>query len=222
MRLRVRQREKPCQPVNKPSQHLLSPENREIRRSAPSNGEGQRPCVKSPADYRGVYAEAHGDLIVNFTHPAAIAGPRLPANTVFTAWGYRVPDLSSVAAIGSIPQWGLLVAVVVAVFKIIPTLRAQTIEGKQQDADTWRSECTALRAELRACEEDCDRRLKKLEADLWGEKRQRVTEQISFINIILQSVDAPELKTMLTALESVEAKIRVQHALEAERNGGGK
>jgi hypothetical protein len=112
-----------------------------------------------------------------------------------------VPEVSSIP-LGSWPQWLLLVVVVMGFAKWLFPWRAD--------------EMRKLRAELKACELDCDRRLKKLEADLWGEKRQRVTEQISFINVILQSVDAPELKTMLKSLESVQAQIRVQHIIESE------
>lgn len=115
-----------------------------------------------------------------------------------------MPNVSGLP-LGTIPQWLLLLIVVLGFIRwLVP----------------WRhDEMRKLRAELKTCEEDCDRRLKQLEAEIWGEKRQRVAEQIAFINIILQSVDAPELKTMLNSLESVQSQIRVQHIIE---NGNGK
>lgn len=44
-----------------------------------------------------------------------------------------------------------------------------------------------------------------LHQELWGDKRQRVQEQISLINTIISTVDAPELKQLLRVLESTEA-----------------
>lgn len=111
----------------------------------------------------------------------------------------NLPDLSTLAT-GSWPQWLLLLVVALGFIKwLIP----------------WKhDEMRKMRAELKECEAECDRRLKKIEADLWGEKKQRVAEQISFINIILQSVDAPELQTMLRTLESVEAHLKLRRDVQ--------
>jgi hypothetical protein len=77
-----------------------------------------------------------------------------------------------------------------------------------------RGEVTHLRNELHECEDQCRREIKSLQNELWGEKRQRVAEQISFINLILNSVDAPELKTLLTTLEKTQ--IHLIQGLPAE------
>jgi hypothetical protein len=61
--------------------------------------------------------------------------------------------------------------------------------------------------ELHKCEDECADKIKKLHEEMWGEKRQRVTEQISLINVILNSVDAPELKTLMKTLESVQRSL---------------
>jgi hypothetical protein len=80
--------------------------------------------------------------------------------------------------------------------------------------DHFAGEIKELRDELRRCEEDCDRRLgiaearmRALEEELWGEKRQRVAEQISLINTIVNTVDAPELKALLKSFESVRTHL---------------
>lgn len=133
------------------------------------------------------------------------------------SWAGTVPQMITAAGILS-----LLGTVILALFKLIPALRAQSLESKQQDIEGWREEARGLRTELKECEEECDRRLKKLEEDLWGEKRQRVAEQISLINTIVASVDAPELKTMLRTLESVQSHMMVTHEtdLAADKEGG--
>lgn len=119
-----------------------------------------------------------------------------------------MPDLSTIP-FGSWPQWLLLVVVALGFIRwLIP----------------WRhDEMRKLRAELNECKVECEKRIvivedkaKKVEADLWSEKRQRVQEQISFINIIMQSVENPELKKMLKSLESMEAQIRVKGIIEDE------
>lgn len=121
--------------------------------------------------------------------------------------------------LGTVPQWALLAAVVLGLFKLIPAIRAQSLESKQQDIEGWREEAHSLRAKLEECEEDCDRRLKKLEAELWGEKRQRVAEQISLVNVIIESVNAPELKAMLRTLESVQSHLMLSERVEGMEGG---
>jgi molecular chaperone DnaK (HSP70) len=70
-----------------------------------------------------------------------------------------------------------------------------------------RKNVAGLREELHKCEDECADKIKKLHDELWGEKRQRVTEQISLINVILNSVDAPELKALMKTLESVQRSL---------------
>lgn len=124
------------------------------------------------------------------------------------------------AMLGTLPQWGMFAAttalLLLAVIKIIPQIRAQSLESKQQDIEGWREECHKLRSELRSCEEECDRRLKALEDELFGLRRQHLAEQISLINVIIASVDAPELRTMLKTLESVQAHLQLQKAINSE------
>jgi hypothetical protein len=115
-----------------------------------------------------------------------------------------VPEISNIP-LGTLPQWLLLIVIGIGFAKWLFPWRAD--------------EMRLLRAELKKCEEDCDLKIKRLEEDLWGEKRQRVSEQISFLNAIINSIDAPELKTMLKSLESVQSQFRVQRIIE---NGGGK
>lgn len=112
-----------------------------------------------------------------------------------------MPDLPGLG-FGSIPQWATFLLVTLAFIKwVVP----------------WHNdELRKLRKEVKDCEEECRNRLHKLESDLWGEKRQRVAEQISLINVIIKNADAPELRTMLQMLESVQAHLQNSRALEAE------
>lgn len=79
--------------------------------------------------------------------------------------------------------------------------RADARDHISEEMVSLRENIASLRKELRSCEAECADKIKALQEELWGEKRQRVAEQISFINTILKSVDAPALHTLLEALE---------------------
>ena len=84
---------------------------------------------------------------------------------------------------------------------------AEEVKSLRSEVVAARSEVAIARKELADCEEECRTKIREIERELWGEKRQRVAEQISLINLILQSVDAPALKTLLRALESARMQI---------------
>jgi hypothetical protein len=129
--------------------------------------------------------------------------------------------------LGTIPQWitaGGIVTVIVAYWRRGVALKGLQNTDAANIRDHYAREVAALRDELRICEEECadrldlaDQRLKKLDRELWGEKRQRVAEQISLINVVVASVDAPELKAILKSLESVQMAMRLQ-----QQSGDGK
>lgn len=74
------------------------------------------------------------------------------------------------------------------------------------------NEVSSLRQELHSCEEQCREDIKKLHEEIFGMRKQAIAEQISFISILLRSVDSPDLHRMLNTLENVhnslvEAKV---------------
>jgi hypothetical protein len=137
-----------------------------------------------------------------------------------------VPDI-----LGTIPQWitaggvmgffGMLIRwhlgqrklsiearkVEVTAAEIANRDKADERDHFSEEMSALRENVSRLREELHTCEEECAAKIKVLQEEVWGEKRQRVAEQISFINLILKSVDAPELKTLLMSLESVQRHI---------------
>lgn len=112
-----------------------------------------------------------------------------------------MPDIPSLPA-GSWPQWLLLVVVALGFIRWLWPWRAD--------------EMRKLRKEVQECRDECDAKLKALEAELWGEKRQRVAEQISFVSVVLQSVDSPELQKLLRNMESVQTALRLERAINGE------
>lgn len=116
--------------------------------------------------------------------------------------------------LGTAPQWVLLAAVLIALIKIWPVLREQTLKVRMDREQGWREQCELLRAELAAQRQQCEAensqlkdRIHKLEEQIWGLRRQHIQEQLSLINSILHSVDAPELKTLLRALEAAKTSL---------------
>lgn len=96
--------------------------------------------------------------------------------------------------------------------------RADIRDHYAQEVDRYFKQVVGLRDEVEKCKKDCDAREEACERkiadinksndalrkEVWGEKQQRVAEQISLINVILKTVDAPELKTLMKTLENVQ------------------
>ncbi len=125
---------------------------------------------------------------------------------------------------GTVPQWGLFAAVLIAIIQTVPKLRQQTMDKEITDMERYRLEVVGLRDELKTCEEQCAKDLRDLQEELWGMRKQNIAEQISLINIILNSVDAPELKAMLKVLENVRSTLSARGLAETvvNRNGAAK
>jgi hypothetical protein len=84
----------------------------------------------------------------------------------------------------------------------------------------WRAdEMRKLRDELKRCEADCAIAIKNLHLEVWGLRKQNIADQIALINVILNNVNAPELKALLLTLESVQVHLTTQQKLEIVRNG---
>lgn len=116
--------------------------------------------------------------------------------------------------IGTVPQWGMFLAVMLAFLKLAPVWRKQTFDQSNTEiaraetlAATYRAEVQTLRKELRGCEEECAAELKALHEEMFSMRKSNIQEQISLVNVILRSVDAPELKTLLAVLEQVKGTL---------------
>lgn len=122
--------------------------------------------------------------------------------------------------VGTLSQFGtftlllILTAGLATVWvKGIPERLRVKNEGKAIDNAEMaglRREVAEVRGDLKKCEAECADELRKVHEELWGMRKQNIAEQISLINIILNSVDAPELKAMLKVLESVKATLNAR------------
>lgn len=105
---------------------------------------------------------------------------------------------------GTVPQWGMFVLLAIAVVRVSPQWLSSLLTATQNKRASQGKRITELEEAVRFCREECDRQTEILHNELHGMRRQHVQEQISLINTIIQSVNAPQLKLFLRTLESVQ------------------
>jgi hypothetical protein len=118
--------------------------------------------------------------------------------------------------LGTIPQWGMFIALLALLVKQVIPWRQQTLDRDAKFCENLTKEVSDLRAELKQCEQDCTAKSKALHEELFGMRRQHIQEQISLINTIMRSVDSPELLGMIKLLERVEQNLQVTRHNELE------
>lgn len=79
------------------------------------------------------------------------------------------------------------------------------------------TEVNNLRKELNECEERCRTDNKRLYDEIFGMRKQHIAEQLSFINILIRSVDSPELQVLRTTLERVQDSLQTARILQQEQ-----
>lgn len=123
--------------------------------------------------------------------------------------------------IGSVPQWGMLAALLALLFKNVIPWRQQNLSANELFCKNLTSQVDKLTTNLKHCEETAKASIKELQEELHGMRRQHIQEQISLINTIMRSVDAPELKSMIGLLERVQQNLALSHHKEQERDPKG-
>jgi hypothetical protein len=93
---------------------------------------------------------------------------------------------------GTIPQWGILLSFVFAVWKI-----------SFADSTAIRKELSKRIEELKADHSTCLTTLQHLQDSLNGMRKQRVSEQIAIMRAILKTVEDPALRKQLEMLEAL-------------------
>jgi hypothetical protein len=125
--------------------------------------------------------------------------------------------------LGSPAQVAQLVLLLIALVAAWPKLRQQTLDrqsrieaAKTEEIKEYKAEVRSLKGEikvmcdeLRDCEEECAKELRRMHEEIWAMRKQNIAEQISLINIILKTVDAPELHALLEVMEKIKAQLTV-------------
>lgn len=116
--------------------------------------------------------------------------------------------------IGTFPQWMLVIAVVTAAIKLIPRMK----ELKIGEAAALRGELTEQSIACEKLKSELHKRIDELLTQLWGEKKQRIAEQVALIGLIMKSApDTAEFQGMLRVLEAVRDQIERDHPSQVVR-----
>lgn len=136
--------------------------------------------------------------------------------------------------VGSVPQWGMFILLLIAVVRTSPQWLGVWSNMKLQASNRVATRITELESNLREahrdydekiqkCRDDCDKQTKFLQDEIGdledaiaGMRKQHIQEQISLINTIIESVDAPQLKLFLRTLETVQRNLPVQEVPPTE------
>lgn len=117
--------------------------------------------------------------------------------------------------LGSIAQVGTFLAVLSGLLTILLKFRGQTFDYAARQVAQYETTCGRLREDVSVlterlikCERDCAAEVRRMEQELLARDRQRVQEQISTINTIIDAVgDHPALKGLLRTFESVQVAL---------------
>lgn len=120
--------------------------------------------------------------------------------------------------LGTVFQAGTFAVVVVALIGAYVKLRDRGMTHAEVMCGQLTAEVEKLRLELHTCEESCREEIKKLHEEIFGMRRQAVSEQLSFINILLRSVDSPELKILRETLERVQMSLITVKMLQQDED----
>lgn len=118
--------------------------------------------------------------------------------------------------IGTVAQLGTLGLIFVAIIGAYVKLRDRGMTHAEVMCAQLTNEVASLRQELHNCEEQCRNDIKKLHAEISGMRKQHISEQLSFINILLRSVESPELMLLRQTLERVQASLITVQAIQLD------
>lgn len=121
--------------------------------------------------------------------------------------------------LGTIAQVGTFGLIAIALIGAYVKLKDRGMTHAEVMCGQLTVEVGNLRKELHDCEEKCREDIKKLNEEIFGMRKLHIQEQISFISILLRSMDSPDLKLMLKSLERVQEALAAAAVIEEERSG---
>lgn len=147
---------------------------------------------------------------------------------------------------GNVPMWGVFAMVLIALIKVWPKLKEIGVNERQGIRDPYIQRIRELADDVKHCRQECDEQERRLRHEIDGVKRgsdereaalkeridvlrtrvnneafQRVQSEISLVNTLIQVVDAPQLRTILKALEDRKAILPSLVELK-DKEGNGK
>lgn len=121
--------------------------------------------------------------------------------------------------IGTLAQVGTFGLVFIALVGAYVKLRDRGMTHAEVMCGQLTTEVNNLRDRLIKCETDCREETQSLHEKIFGMRKQAVAEQISFINVLMRSVDSPDLQLMRTTLERVQMGLEVSRKATENEEG---
>lgn len=120
-------------------------------------------------------------------------------------------------AFRDVPLWGAFIVLLGIFVRQIVPWRQLSLSSEQQlrkelkdRVDELKGDNATLMNRVIQCEKECAEGTTKFQEEILGLKRQHFQEQISFARAVIDSVpDAPQLKLLLTALETGKRSVEI-------------
>lgn len=129
--------------------------------------------------------------------------------------------------LGTPSQVLTLAIIVITLIKTWPIIQVKVIEARLTREGRYGARISELEQSLKACHDECQERIDKLQTKLTNEARQRIQSEISLVHTLISVVDAPQLRTILAALERRRSLIlsegieQLDGPISDVTNGGG-
>lgn len=128
---------------------------------------------------------------------------------------------------GTAPQWVTLAVIIGALIKTWPVIMLRVTEAKsiswkqkREERHDLLEEIKGLKQEIADCKEKCHEDTQRLNEALFNQRKQNIQEQLSLISVIINSVDSPELRTLMKSLEAVQSTIALRAITEGAEDDG--
>ncbi len=111
----------------------------------------------------------------------------------------------------NLPSWGIFLLMIAALIKAWPIIQKNLLDAKERRESRYSERISELKGAVRKCQEECEdhkeelrHEIHKLEMERLGDRRQHVQEQISLVAILVENIDNPMLKRILSQLQNVQ------------------
>lgn len=123
--------------------------------------------------------------------------------------------MQEITVLGTLPQWGMFVTLVVAVLGAWINYRRQNFDFTAAARKAYEDRIKELERKVEDCEgREADRtqEIKQLHEEMFGLRKQHIQEQISFAQAIISSLgrESPQLSMLLSALENGHRSLEAQ------------
>jgi acyl-CoA reductase-like NAD-dependent aldehyde dehydrogenase len=125
-----------------------------------------------------------------------------------------VTSIKDFVAAWNLPGWGILLVLVATIIKTWPIIQRNLLDARERRESRYSTRISELEEMVRQCQQECEdhkeelrNEIHKLEMERLGDKRQHVQEQISLVAVLVENIDNPILKQILSQLQNVQRSL---------------